>query len=98
MTDRELKMYALAGLLVRINAEKEKADRITDTATRQQIESKIEYMCAEYDKLLAELKKQGKTLPLFACITLSMLKWNTEKPFHINYIFAIWNIPLDNTT
>ena len=58
MTDRELKKYALAGLLVRMKAEKERASRIADAAVRQQIESKIEYMAAEYDKLLAEVKEE----------------------------------------
>jgi hypothetical protein len=57
MTDRELKKYALAGLLVRMKAEKERASRIADVAVRQQIESKVEYMAAEYDKLLAEVKE-----------------------------------------
>ncbi len=57
MTDRELKEYALIGLLVRINADKEQLQKITDTTDRIRIETRIDRMTQYYESLLYELRQ-----------------------------------------
>lgn len=55
MTDRELKEYALIGLLVRINADKRQLQKITDIKDRIQVETRIDIMTQYYESLLYEL-------------------------------------------
>lgn len=57
MTDRELKEYALIGLLVRINADKEQLQKITDIKDRIRVETRIDIMTQYYESLLYELRQ-----------------------------------------
>jgi hypothetical protein len=59
MTDRELKEYALVGLLVRINAESERHPLIKDSRDLEICEQRIEKMQAQYNELLAELRQSA---------------------------------------
>lgn len=56
MTDRELKLYAVSGLLVRINAEQEKLNKSKDNESRKIIQDRIDKMIDDYEELLRELK------------------------------------------
>lgn len=55
MTDRELKKYALVGLLIQIEREEKKLKTATD---KEIIKTKIETMKADYIKLLEELQQK----------------------------------------
>lgn len=57
MTDRELKEYALIGILVRINADKEQLQKITDIKDRIRVETRIDIMTQYYESLLYELRQ-----------------------------------------
>lgn len=57
ITDRELKEYALIGLLVRINAEKEKLTKQTEPKAKVMIETRIDRMTQIYESLLYELRQ-----------------------------------------
>ncbi len=56
MTDRELKIYALSGLLVRIKHEQDRINKVKDTEHREQIQNSIDKMIADYEELLKELR------------------------------------------
>lgn len=56
ITDRELKQYALVGLLVRINAESERHPLIKDKRDLELCESRLEKMQQQYNEILAELR------------------------------------------
>lgn len=56
MTDRELKIYALSGLLVRINHEQERISKVKDTEHREHIQNSIDKMISDYEELLKELR------------------------------------------
>lgn len=55
MTDKELKKYALVGLLIQIEREEKKLKTATD---KERIKTKIETMKADYIKLLEELQQK----------------------------------------
>ena len=57
MTDRELKEYALIGLLVRINADKEQLQKAADIKDKIRIETRIDKMTQYYESLLRELRQ-----------------------------------------
>lgn len=57
MTDRELKEYALVGLLVRINADKEQLTKITEPKDRVRVETRLDRMIQYYESLLNELRE-----------------------------------------
>lgn len=56
ITDRELKEYALVGLLVRINAESERHPLIKGKRDLELCESRLEKMQQQYNEILAELR------------------------------------------
>ena len=56
MTDKELKQFALIGLLVRIHAEEKKLEKTTDKDTYIFRKEKLDKMKNDYNNLLAELK------------------------------------------
>ncbi len=56
ITDRELKEYAIIGLLVRINAESERHPLIKDKRDLELCESRLEKMQQQYNEILAELR------------------------------------------
>lgn len=56
ITDRELKEYAIVGLLVRINAESERHPLIKDKRDLELCESRLEKMQQQYNEILAELR------------------------------------------
>lgn len=60
ITDRELKEYALIGLLVRINAEKEKLTKQTEPKAKTMIEPRIDRMTQIYESLLYELRQAAE--------------------------------------
>ena len=60
ITDTELKEYALVGLLVRINAEKELLQKATEQSRKMQIETRIDRMTQIYESLLFELRQAAE--------------------------------------
>lgn len=58
MTDRELKKYALTGLLVRIDAEEKRLPKVKDQRQKEHIEKNIYTMKKQYNELLEELRGQ----------------------------------------
>lgn len=60
ITDRELKEYALIGLLVRINAEKEKLTKQTEPKAKVMIVTCIDRMTQIYESLLYELRQAAE--------------------------------------
>jgi uncharacterized protein YfeS len=59
MTDRQLKMYAISGLIVRIDFEKERLKKATDETDKNQIKNAIETMQKDYTELLEELQNKN---------------------------------------
>ena len=59
LTDRELKEYALVGLLVRIDAESSRHPLIKDKRDLALCESRLEKMQAQYNELLADLRQSA---------------------------------------
>lgn len=59
ITDRELKEYALVGLLVRIDAESSRHPLIKDKRDLELCESRLEKMQAQYNELLADLRQSA---------------------------------------
>lgn len=57
ITDRELKEYALIGLLVRVNAESERRMLIKDSIDLALCESRLEKMQTQYNELIADLRQ-----------------------------------------
>lgn len=55
MTEKELKKYALIGLLVRITAEEEKYNKAKTETRRQEIKSRIDEMKKQYNSIINEL-------------------------------------------
>ena len=60
MTDRELKMYALAGMLIRLQAEQDKLKKAIDESRRKQLQQRIDTITEHYNETLKEL--QGNPL------------------------------------
>lgn len=58
MTERELKKYALVGILVQIQAEEKKLNKTATATDKERINNKIETMRAEYNNLLEELQQK----------------------------------------
>ena len=56
MTDRELKKYALTGLLVRIDAEEKRIPKVKDQRQKEHIEKQVKIMKNQYNELLEELR------------------------------------------
>lgn len=56
MTDRELKMYALAGMLIRLQAEQDKLKKATDESRRKQLQQRIDTITEHYNETLKELQ------------------------------------------
>ena len=52
----EIKRYALVGLLVRINAEKEKLQIATTKERKKEIQQRIERLSKQYDELLSDIQ------------------------------------------
>lgn len=55
MNDRDLKRFALNGIVCGLSAEKEKLKRNKDKSRLKQINERIEYLEKEYYNLLNEL-------------------------------------------
>lgn len=58
MTERDLKKYALVGLLVQIQAEEKKLNKTATATDKERRKNKIETMKAEYNILLEELQQK----------------------------------------
>ena len=58
MTERELKQYALIGLLVRIKAEQDRLDKPIDDKTKEQIKTRIDIMSRDYNTLVDEFRNE----------------------------------------
>ena len=57
MTDRELKMYAIAGIISRLQAEQDKLKKATDESRRQEIQNRIDTIKEHYTETLKELQE-----------------------------------------
>lgn len=56
MTDRELKIYALSGMLIRLKAEQDKLKKATDESRRKQLQQRIDTITEHYTETLKELQ------------------------------------------
>ena len=61
MTDRELKKFALVGMLIRIQADTDKLKRVKAEEQKERLKQSIDNLTTEYNNLLKELKEK----PLF---------------------------------
>lgn len=59
MTDRELKMYAIAGMLIRLQAEQDKLKKATDESRRKQIQNRIDIITEHYTETFNELQNKN---------------------------------------
>lgn len=57
MTEKELKKYAVVGLLVRIEAEQKRLQRIKREEEKKIVQSKIETLAEHYMELLNEIRE-----------------------------------------
>ena len=55
MTERELKIYAITGLLVRIKAEEEKYNKAKTETRRQEIKERIDKMKNQFNSIVNEI-------------------------------------------
>lgn len=55
MTEKELKKYALIGLLVRITAEEKKYNKAKDENRKQEIKERIDKMKKQYNSIVNEI-------------------------------------------
>lgn len=55
MTERELKTYAITGLLVRIKAEEEKYNKAKTETRRQEIKERIDKMKNQFNSIVNEI-------------------------------------------
>lgn len=59
MTDIELKKYAIAGMLFRLQAEQDKLKKAIDESRRQQIQNRIDTIKEHYTETLNELQNKN---------------------------------------
>lgn len=59
MTNRELKIYAIAGMLIRLQSEQDKLKNTTDESRRQQIQNRIDIIKEHYAETLNELQNKN---------------------------------------
>lgn len=52
ITQRELIKFALVGIIVRIDAEKEKLNKATEDSRKADLQSRIDIMTEQYNELL----------------------------------------------
>ena len=57
MTDRELKKYAIVGMLIRLQEEQYKLKIQTNERHRQQTQKRIDTIVEHYNETLKELKE-----------------------------------------
>lgn len=57
MNDRQLKLYAIKGILISIEDEKKKISKIQDFETSRLIIERIKKMENDYNELLKELRE-----------------------------------------
>lgn len=55
MTEKELKKYALIGLLVRIKAEEEKYNKAKTETRKQEIKERIDIMKNQFNSIVDEI-------------------------------------------
>ncbi len=58
MTDKELKKFALVGMLIRIQADTDKLKRVKSVEQKERLQKGIDNLTAEYNKLLNELQEK----------------------------------------
>lgn len=58
----KIKKYAIAGILIRIEAEENKLNATTDKARRNEIKKRIEELKADYEIILNDIKTQNSPL------------------------------------
>lgn len=58
MTERELKKFALVGMLIRIQADTEKLKKVKPTEEKARLKQSIDTLTEEYNKLLNELQEK----------------------------------------
>lgn len=59
MTDKELKEYALVGILVRLDAEQKKLPLATEQSQKVMIETRIDILTQHYNAILNDLRQQA---------------------------------------
>lgn len=57
MTDKELKEYALVGILVRLDAEQKKLPLATEQSQKIMIETRIDRLTQHYNAILNDLRQ-----------------------------------------
>lgn len=58
ITERELKLYALVGILSQVNSQSERYAKITDEALKKQAEIRLLKLEADYRELIEELRRE----------------------------------------
>lgn len=61
MTEKELKKFALVCMLVRIQADTDKMNKVKSVEQKERLKQSIDNLTTEYNNLLNELKEK----PLF---------------------------------
>ena len=56
MTDRELKRYALTGILIRLEQEKDKLEKQNDEEIKNKIKNRINKLQEHYTEIVNELQ------------------------------------------
>lgn len=58
MTERELKKFALVGMLRRIQADTDRLKKVKPTEQKERLKQSIDTLTEEYNKLLKELQEK----------------------------------------
>lgn len=58
ITERELKLYAIVGILSQVNSQSERYTNITDEALKKQAEIRLLKLEADYHELIEELRRE----------------------------------------
>lgn len=58
MTERELKKFALVGMLRRIQADTDRLKKVKPTEQKERLKQSIDTLTEEYNKLLNELQEK----------------------------------------
>ena len=58
ITERELKLYAIVGILSQVNYQSERYAKITDEALKKQAEIQLLKLEADYHELIEEMRRE----------------------------------------
>ena len=70
MTERELKLYAISGIIARIEAEKKKLAGVRDNTQQDIIKANLYKLVKDYEELKKELEWAYKIIGSFFIISI----------------------------